>query len=58
MLEEKRRGINEKGDGLNQTDDADVEMGENEDQDQEMNSDEETEQDHESSLTGKILYEE
>ncbi|XP_016397612.1 torsin-1A-interacting protein 1-like isoform X1 [Sinocyclocheilus rhinocerous] len=51
-LEEKRRVINEKGDGFNQTDDANMEMGEEEDQDQEMNSDEETEQEQESGLTG------
>ncbi|XP_050973606.1 torsin-1A-interacting protein 1 [Labeo rohita] len=50
--EEKTRGINEKGDGLDQRDNTDVEMGENEDVDQEMNSDEEAEQDQESSLTG------
>ncbi|XP_016415267.1 torsin-1A-interacting protein 1-like isoform X2 [Sinocyclocheilus rhinocerous] len=51
-LEEKTRSINEKGDGLNQTDEADVEMREN-DQDENMdqeNSDEEVEQDHKSSL--------
>ncbi|KAK2898472.1 hypothetical protein Q8A67_009890 [Cirrhinus molitorella] len=48
--EEKTRGVNEKGDGLDETDNADVEMGENEDQDQENNSDEEAEQDQESSL--------
>uniref|UniRef100_A0A671QXN9 Torsin-1A-interacting protein 2-like n=1 Tax=Sinocyclocheilus anshuiensis TaxID=1608454 RepID=A0A671QXN9_9TELE len=53
-LEEKTRSINEKGDGLNQTDEADVEMREN-DQDENMdqeNSDEEVEQDHKSSLKG------
>lgn len=59
-LEEKTRSINEKGDGLNQTDEADVEMREK-DRDQkvdEENSDMEVEQDHKSSLKGKILYEE
>uniref|UniRef100_A0A8C1N9V7 Si:dkeyp-82a1.6 n=1 Tax=Cyprinus carpio TaxID=7962 RepID=A0A8C1N9V7_CYPCA len=53
-LEEKTRSINEKGDGLNQTDEADVEMREN-DRDQkvdEENSDMEVEQDHKSSLKG------
>uniref|UniRef100_A0A8C1U7Q5 Si:dkeyp-82a1.6 n=2 Tax=Cyprinus carpio TaxID=7962 RepID=A0A8C1U7Q5_CYPCA len=51
-LQEKRRVIKEKGDGLNQTDDANMEMSEKEDQDQEMNSDEEAEQEQESILTG------
>uniref|UniRef100_A0A8C2IWV1 Si:dkeyp-82a1.6 n=1 Tax=Cyprinus carpio TaxID=7962 RepID=A0A8C2IWV1_CYPCA len=51
-LQEKRRVIKEKGDGLNQTDDVNMEMSEKEDQDQEMNSDEEAEQEQESSLTG------
>uniref|UniRef100_A0A9J7YSL4 Torsin-1A-interacting protein 1/2 AAA+ activator domain-containing protein n=1 Tax=Cyprinus carpio carpio TaxID=630221 RepID=A0A9J7YSL4_CYPCA len=53
-LEEKTRSINEKGDGLNQTDEADVEMREK-DRDQkvdEENSDMEVEQDHKSSLKG------
>ncbi len=57
ILEEKTMGQNEKGDGLNQTDEADMEIDENEDQDQKINSDEEAEQDQESSLRGKILYE-
>ncbi len=57
ILEEKTMGKNEKGDGLNQTDKADMEIDENEDQDQKINSDEEAEQDQESSLRGKILYE-
>ncbi|XP_073675635.1 uncharacterized protein [Garra rufa] len=47
--EEKTQGVNEKGDGLDQTDNADVEMGENDDQDQDMSSEEEAEQDQESS---------
>ncbi len=50
-------GKNEKGDGLNQIDEADMEIDENEDQDKKINSDEEAEQDQESSLRGKILYE-
>uniref|UniRef100_A0A8C2GK04 Si:dkeyp-82a1.6 n=1 Tax=Cyprinus carpio TaxID=7962 RepID=A0A8C2GK04_CYPCA len=55
-LEEKTRSINEKGDGLNQTDEADVEMREK-DRDQkvdEENSDMEVEQDHKSSLKGSL----
>ncbi|XP_059358825.1 putative uncharacterized protein DDB_G0288537 [Carassius carassius] len=52
-LKDKRRVINERGDGLNQTDDENMEMGENEDQDQEMNSDEEAEQEQESSWTAQ-----
>ncbi len=57
ILEEKTMGKNEKGDGLNQIDEADMEIDKNEDQDQKINSDEEAEQDQESSLRGKILYE-
>ncbi|KAF4110070.1 torsin-1A-interacting protein 2-like [Onychostoma macrolepis] len=56
--EDETRGINEKGDGLNQTDKADVEMVENEDQDQEMKSDEVAEEDQESSLKAQPVTEE
>lgn len=56
--EDKTRGINEKGDGLDQTDEADVEMGENEDQDQERKSDEAAEEDQESSLQAQPVTEE
>ncbi|XP_026125367.1 torsin-1A-interacting protein 1 isoform X2 [Carassius auratus] len=52
-LKDKERVRNERGDGLNQTDDENMEMGENEDQDQEMNSDEEAEQEQESSWTAQ-----
>ncbi|XP_043102883.1 torsin-1A-interacting protein 2 isoform X2 [Puntigrus tetrazona] len=52
-LKGKRSGIDEKGDGLNRTDDADMDTGENEDEDEAMSSDEGGELDQESSLTAR-----